>query len=402
MRFCLQMEKNFVKNKELEELLRETAPQVIAWRRQIHCNPELSFQEYETSHFIEEKLRSFGNIEVFRPTKTGVVGVLHGKSNGKTIGFRADIDALPIQEDNDLPFRSQNAGIMHACGHDGHTALLLGAAKILSSIAEELQGTVLFVFQHAEEVPPGGAIEMVKAGVTADADEMYGVHLSSSYPTGKFGICYGPLTAATDKFSITVMGKGGHSALPEQCVDPIVTSAQIILALQTILSRNISAFDSAVLSVCKTQAGETYNIIPDEMTMIGSVRTFLPEIRNAMPIKIERIVKGLTQANGADYSFSYEKGYDSVINDHNLTSEVVRIIRERFGKEYIQAISPVMPGEDFSAFTKNCPGCFIEIGTENQEKGTTQPQHNAHYKMDEDALLLGTKLFVQIACDRLK
>ncbi len=369
--------------------------QIIEWRRHFHQNAELSFEEYKTSDFIEEKLKSFGNIEVSRPTKTGVIGKIHGKTEGPVIALRADIDALPMTETNDLPFVSVNKGAMHSCGHDGHAAMLLGIAKLFSEKTEQLKGTLVCIFQHAEEVPPGGAIEMVRAGVMEGVDEIYGIHLSSNYPTGKFGIVSGPLTSATDRFDIKVIGKGGHSSLPEQCVDPIVAAAQIVTGLQNIVARRISAYDTAVLSVCQIHGGDAYNIIPGEVTITGSVRTFSKELRNNMPVMIKEISDGIAASMGAKCEVSYERGYDSVVNDEALTDTAREVIADWFGQEAVLEIQPVMPGEDFSAFTEaaGCPGVFVEIGTRNEEKGTTRPHHNTTYLMDEDGLYYGTAFF---------
>lgn len=375
--------------------VKELHPQIIEWRRHFHQNAELSFEEYKTSDFIEEKLKSFGNIEILRPTKTGVIGKIHGKGKGPVIALRADIDALPMTETNDLPFVSVNKEAMHSCGHDGHAAMLLGIARIFSRRTEELNGTLVCIFQHAEELPPGGAIEMVRAGVMEGVDEIYGIHLSSNYPTGKFGVVSGALTSATDRFDIKVIGKGGHSSMPEQCVDPIVAAAQIVMGLQNILSRRISAYETAVLSVCQIHGGDAYNIIPGEVTITGSVRTFSKELRSRMPEMIKEISGGIAASMGAECEVSYEKGYDSVINDEALTDTAREVIADWFGQDAVLEIKPVMPGEDFSAFTEaaGCPGVFIEIGTRNDEKGTTRPHHNTAYLMDEDGLYYGAGFF---------
>ena len=300
-----------------------------------------------------------------------------------------------MTETNDLPFVSVNKGAMHSCGHDGHAAMLLGIAKLFSEKTEQLKGTLVCIFQHAEEVPPGGAIEMVRAGVMEGVDEIYGIHLSSNYPTGKFGVVSGPLTSATDRFDIKVIGKGGHSSLPEQCVDPIVAAAQIVTGLQNIVARRISAYDTAVLSVCQIHGGDAYNIIPGEVTITGSVRTFSKELRNNMPVMIKEISDGIAASMGAKCEVSYERGYDSVINDEALTDTAREVIADWFGQEAVLEIQPVMPGEDFSAFTEaaGCPGVFVEIGTRNEEKGTTRPHHNTTYLMDEDGLYYGTAFF---------
>lgn len=385
-------------SQKLKDEIQRIAPQIIEWRRYFHQHAELSFEEYETTAFIIRQLEAFGGIEISRPAKTGVVAKIIGEKPGKTIALRADIDALPMKEINALSYVSKNEEAMHSCGHDGHAAILLGIVKLFSTKKAEMAGTLVCIFQHAEELPPGGAVEMVKAGVMEGVDEIYGLHLSSSFPTGSFGVRAGALTSATDRFDITVIGKGGHSSMPESCVDPIVAGAQIITALQTIVSRNIKAMEPAVLSVCKVQSGHAYNITPGEMTITGSVRTFSKELRNTIPELIETITKGITQSFGAEYRFRYELGYSSVINDQELTETAKRVIQDWFGKDNLLMIDPVMPGEDFSAFTDEtgCPGCFIEIGAADSEKGTDKPHHNPAYLMDEEGLFYGACFFAGI------
>jgi amidohydrolase len=399
----MKEEKNQLNIEVLKNRIENMKNEIVSWRRHFHQHGELSFQEFATSDFIEKQLESFGGIEILRPTKTGVIGRIVGAKPGMTIALRADIDALPMTELNDLPYASESEGVMHSCGHDGHTAILLGIAKLFSELKDQMSGTVVCIFQHAEELPPGGAIEMVKAGVMEGIDEIYGLHLSSSFPTGTFGIRSGFLTAATDRFDIEVIGKGGHSAMPETCVDPIVIGAQIISNLQTIVSRRIKGIEPAVLSVCQVGAGNAYNIIPNTMAITGSVRTFSQETRNNMAGMIKKISRGIASSNGADCKVSYELGYSSVVNDEELTENVEGVVEAWFGKESILKIDPVMPGEDFSAFTEatNCPGCFVEIGTANEALGTTMPHHNPKYMMDEEGLYYGTSLFASIVFDRL-
>ena len=252
---------------------------LIACRRRLHERPELSFCEFETTEYLENALREMGVDELSRPCKTGLIAVIHGTKPGSTatLGVRADIDALPIQEDNDLPYRSKTPGVMHACGHDAHAAIALTLARLLCARRSELCGTVRILFQHAEELPPGGAIEMVRAGAAEGLDAVLGIHLSTTFPSGHFGVRAGALTANTDRFDITILGKGGHCALPETCIDPVVTGAQIILALQTLVSRKMAAVDPAVVSVCQANAGNAYNIIPNTMTLTGTTRCLGPQ-----------------------------------------------------------------------------------------------------------------------------
>lgn len=367
-------------------------------RRFLHAHAELSFQEYETSAYIASILSSFPGIEVTHPTKTSVVGILRGqKGTGRTVAFRADIDALPIEESNDVPFRSLHPGVMHACGHDGHTAMLLTAAEILAQQRSELCGEVRFIFQHAEEQPPGGAEELYRAGIMDGVDELYGLHLSSSFPSGKFGVRSGVLTAATDKALIIIHGKGGHSALPQQCIDPVVVGAELILALQTLISRRIPPAESAILSVCCVKAGESYNVIPDIMTLMCSVRTFHPDIRELLHTLIEDTASGICAAFGATSEVRYEYGYSNVINDEVLTAAATDLIIQTFGEDHYLSIEPVTPGEDFSALSKNCPAFFVELGTQNPLKpGTENAHHQSCYMMDEDALLYGCTYITEL------
>lgn len=368
---------------------------VISWRRHLHKHAELSFQEFETSNYIENELNKIGGITILRPLPTGVIGVIEGAYPGKTIALRADIDALPMKEENDLDFSSVNDGAMHSCGHDGHAAMLLGVAKLFASKKEQIHGKLICIFQHAEELPPGGAIEMVKKGVMDGVDEIYGMHLSSNFPTGTFGVKSGVLTSATDGFSIKVIGMGGHSSMPEQCIDPVTTGAQIIMALQNIKSRFVAASETLVFSVCKVHCGDAYNIIPGEMMIEGSVRSFSKEVRERLPKLIEQIASGVAAANGAAVECVYEKGYASVVNDPKLTDKAREVLTDWFGREHILEIGLLMPGEDFSAFTEltGVPGCFVEIGTANEEKGTKVNHHNPKYMMDEDGLYYGTAFF---------
>lgn len=404
----------------INEQIKNIEKEVISWRRYFHQHAELSFKEYNTSKKIREILQTFNNIEIISPTETSVVGILKGKNSGKTVALRADIDALPMTELNDFDFVSEDTSAMHSCGHDGHTAIMLGTAKILSENIDKLCGKVLFIFQHAEELPPGGAIEMYNAGVMNGVDEIYGLHLTTLFPTGTFGVKSGVLTSATDRFDIKIIGKGGHSSMPDLSIDPIVTGAQVICGLQNILSRKIKPLETAVLSICRVITGDFsdksinssdssefkcadgYNIIPNHMMITGSVRTFSKELRDKMPDLIENTVNGITLSNNASYEFKYQLGYDSVINDDDLTENAKKVITKTFGKESILDIDPIMPGEDFSAFTKDCPGCFIELGAKNSQKGCDISHHNPRYVMDEDALINGVGLFTSIVLDRLK
>lgn len=386
----------------VKTLVDENMQQMIEDRRYLHQNPEMSFEEYGTTEYLLRKLAKAGIEDLKRPSKTGVVATIHGAYPGKTVAIRADIDALPIEENNDLEFCSVNKGVMHACGHDGHAAMLLTAARIFKEHEKEMHGNVVCIFQHAEEVPPGGAAELYEAGVMKGVDELYGLHLSSNFPTGTYGIRAGALTSATDRFDIKIIGKGGHSSMPEQSIDPIVIGAQVILALQTILSRRIAAFEPAVMSVCQVNAGDAYNIIPGEMTLTGSVRTFSEEMRSRMEEMIGTTADGIARSAGATCEYTYERGYSSVVNDEKLTADVEELLKGLWGEEAILHINPIMPGEDFSALQKDCPACFVEIGTADEAKKTTFPHHNPNYRMDEEGLRYGLSYLIATIFDRLQ
>jgi amidohydrolase len=379
---------------DLNQLAAETKEQVIAWRRHLHQNPELSFQEEKTSQYIYDTLQSFGNLEITRPTKTSVVARLIGSQPGKTLAIRADMDALPIQEENTFEFASQNPGVMHACGHDGHTAMLLGTAKILSGLKDQIKGEVRFLFQHAEELFPGGAEEMVQAGVMDGVDLVIGTHLWSPIPKGKVGVVYGSMMASPDTFWITVNGKGGHAALPHQTIDSIAVAAQVVTNLQHIVSRNTDPLDSLVVSVTQFIGGTTHNVIPGSVKIWGTVRSFDPTLRDSVPARMERIVKGITEAHEATYDFKYEFGYRPVINNNEVTAVIEETVREVFGEEALDMMRPNMGGEDFSAFMEKAPGCYFYVGAGNEEQGITYPHHHERFTIDEDALEIGVKTFL--------
>jgi amidohydrolase len=378
----------------LNQLAQETKEQVIAWRRHLHQNPELSFQEEKTSQFIYDTLQSFGNLEISRPTKTSVVARLIGPEPGKTLAIRADMDALPIQEENTFEFASLNPGVMHACGHDGHTAMLLGTAKILSGLKEHIKGEVRFLFQHAEELFPGGAEEMVQAGVMDGVDLVIGTHLWSPIEKGKVGVVYGSMMASPDTFWITVNGKGGHAALPHQTIDSIAVAAQVVTNLQHIVSRNTDPLDSLVISVTQFLGGTTHNVIPGSVKIWGTVRSFDPALRESIPAKMERVVKGITEAHEATYDFKYEFGYRPVINDNEVTAVIEETVREVFGEEALDLMRPNMGGEDFSAFMEKAPGAYFYVGAGNEEQGINYPHHHERFTIDEDALEIGVKTFL--------
>lgn len=379
----------------VNEIVDSVKEDVIGWRRHLHMHPELSFQEENTAQFVFETLQSFGNLEISRPTKTSVVARLVGNQPGKVLGLRADMDALAIHEENEFEFASKVPGVMHACGHDAHTAMLLGTAKILTSMKDSIKGEVRFVFQHAEEIHPGGAQEMVKAGVLDGVDIMLGIHLMSTVPVGNIVLNYGPVTANSDRFDITIQGKGGHSSQPEHTIDPLVIGAQVVTNLQQIVARNASPQDKLVLSVTNFHAGAgAYNVIPDSVKLSGSVRSFGEEVRELTVQAMERIIKGVTEAHGATYKFDYRYGYGSVMNEETITKLVEETIIENWEQNPLLEMPPLMGGEDFSAFSNEVPSCFVMVGAGNAEKGIIYPHHHPRFTVDEDSFIDGVKLFI--------
>ncbi|WP_425589813.1 amidohydrolase [Fictibacillus fluitans] len=386
-----------MQTKTMNLLVDEVREQVVNWRRHLHQHPELSFEEINTSNFVYEVLKSFGNIELSRPTKTSVVGRIIGARPGKVVAIRADMDALPIHEEVESEFSSVNPGVMHACGHDGHTAMLLGAASVFSQLKDEIQGEIRFLFQHGEELFPGGAEEMVAAGVMEGVDTVIGAHLWAPLEIGKIGIVYGAMMAAPDTFTITVKGKGGHAALPHQTVDSIAVASQVVTNLQHIVSRNTDPLDQLVLSVTKFIGGTTHNVIPGSVDIMGTVRSFDASLRKSVPAAMERVIKGITEAHGADYEFGYEFGYRPVINDEQVTAVMEETVQELYGEEAVDRMKPNMGGEDFSAFQQKAAGAFVYIGAGNEEKEAVYPHHHAMFSIDEDALEKGVRIFAHAA-----
>lgn len=383
----------------IEEKIQNVMADVLNWRRTMHKNPELSFEEYWTSAYIEDQLKKIGHIEIQRPTETSVLGIIKGDKPGKKIGLRADIDALPINEERtDIDFVSENEGVMHACGHDGHASILLGAAKVLVSEREQLNGEVYLIFQHAEETPPGGAVEMVETGLFDDLDFIYGQHLFTPIPAGKVGLLNGPVTANSDTFDVMIKGRGGHASQPENSIDPVMIGAQIISQLQTLVSRVASPLDSLVISTTNFHAGSAKNIIPDTAELAGSVRSIDPKTRIMAEETIEKIVKNVCDVYGASYEYAYTKGYSSVVNDDEKTDQVRAVATKHFEDDVFE-FPLAMGGEDFSAFSDLVPSTYAFIGVGNAEKDMEYPHHHPKFGMDEEAFSIGVQMFVAVALE---
>ncbi|QSO47074.1 amidohydrolase [Alicyclobacillus mengziensis] len=382
---------------DLDVLVNEVTEQVVSWRRHLHSHPELSFEEVSTSQYVYDTLTSFGGLEVSRPTKTSVVARLIGPTDGPKLAIRADMDALPIEEETDFEFRSQTKGVMHACGHDAHTAMLLGAAKILTGLRDKVRGEIRFIFQHAEELHPGGAVQMVEAGVMDDIDDIIGLHVRSTMESGRLCVSAGPINAASDRFDITIRGRGGHAAHPHGAVDSVAVAAQVIAALQHIVARNKDPLDALVISITKIHGGTAYNVIPETVELGGTVRSYNPTLRESVPDLMERVIRGITEAHGATFKFDYRRGYSPVINDEQLSSRVREVLEQTFGEGSVHPSKPGMGGEDFSGYLTKAPGTFFHLGAGNAAMGTLYPHHHPKFWLDEDAFKVGVKAFVTLA-----
>lgn len=372
-------------------------PQLVNWRRQLHQRPELGFREHLTAEFIQQRLTDWGIPFRAEVAQTGVVAVIESGQPGPVLGLRADMDALPIQEENEVPYCSQHDGMMHACGHDGHVAIALGTAYYLATHRDQWRGTVKILFQPAEE-GPGGAKPMIEAGAlkNPDVEAVLGLHLWNNLPLGTVGVRRGALMAATELFHITVQGKGGHGALPHQTVDSIVVGAQIVNALQTIVSRNIDPTQSAVVSVGKFHSGHAPNVIADVAELSGTVRYFDRRYSHFFAQRIEQIVAGICQSYGATYEMQYKALYPPVINDPDM-ADLVRSVALTV-VETAAGIVPdchTMGGEDMAFFLQEVPGCYFFLGSANTQKALAYPHHHPRFDFDETALGLGVEMFMR-------
>ncbi|HAC62165.1 MAG TPA: amidohydrolase [Cyanothece sp. UBA12306] len=377
--------------------IRALQTKLVQWRRQFHQYPELGFKEQATAAFIAQTLEEMGIPHQTGIAKTGIVATITSAHPGPVLAIRADMDALPIQEENDIPYRSQNDGIMHACGHDGHTAIALGTADYLWRHREDLKGTVKIIFQPAEE-SPGGAKPMIEEKVlkNPDVDAIIGLHLWNNLPLGTVGVRSGPLMAAVECFHLDIFGKGGHGAMPDQTIDSVVVSAQIINALQTIVSRNLNPLDSAVVTVGELHAGTALNVIADQARMSGTVRYFNPDLKGYFHRRIDEIIAGICQTFGATYQLDYWWLYPPVINDQKMTDLVQSVALDVI--ETPTGIVPncqTMGGEDMSFFLQEIPGCYFFLGSANQDQGLAFPHHHPRFNFDETALSIGVEMFVR-------
>ncbi len=379
--------------------IKDIKKNIIDWRRDFHQYPELGFDEHRTSKIIGEALKEMGLAPKMNVGKTGVTADLTF-GEGPTIALRADMDALPMQEASGLDFSSKHDGVMHACGHDGHMAMLLGAAKVLTQNGDSFNGTVRFIFQPAEE-GAGGARYMIEDGCLDGVDEIYGIHVWNYQPVGEVGITDGPVLAAADMFEINIKGIGGHGAAPQGTIDAVVVASHLVQALQTIVSRNTNPLESTVVTIGTINGGHNFNIIADEVTLSGTARAYTEENRNLIKTRMSEIIDGVAKTFGAEISFDYEDGYPPTINHTDPANKVLkaakRVVGEKAGMPYLS-----MGGEDFSYYLQKTPGCFFFVGSApNDQKLFETPHHCSHFTMDERALLIGPSIYLNLVDDIL-
>lgn len=382
----------------LEELFTE----LVDFRRDLHMYPELSHHEVETPKKIADFLSSLG-IEVRTGVGgRGVVGYLTGGKPGKTVALRADFDALPIQDEKNVDYKSRVPGVMHACGHDLHTAALLGVAKVLSEHRDELEGNVVFIHQFAEEVIPGGAKFMIEEGCLEGVDVVYGAHVSPDIPLGIIGVTEGHAMAAGDTFQIEVTGRGGHAAKPHLAKDPLLAGARIVTSLQEIVSRQVDPLKSAVVSVTSFKGGEGFNVIPDKVFLQGTVRTFDADVRDTIELAIGQIANSTCESTGVTATYKYVRGYPAVYNHLDETSRVEQVAKQLFGDEQVQQFPPQMVMEDFAYYVEKVPGTFVWAGAANKDDDKVHPLHHAKFDADERVMLTIGKLFISTVLDYTK
>ncbi len=363
------------------------------WRHQMHSYPELGFECFETAKFVKSKLEEFGVDEIHSGiAKTGIVAIINGKSNGKTIGLRADMDALPLTEMTNKKYKSKRTGIMHACGHDGHTTMLLGAAKYLCE-TRGFSGNVALIFQPAEE-GGGGAKVMCDEGIMEkfQIDEVYGIHNDPGSPLGVFKTCIGPNMAAADDFMIKIVGQGGHAAEPDETIDPLITGTQLIQAIQTILSRNLSALEKVVISITQFHSGTTHNIIPNDAMINGTVRTLSKEAQLLIVKRLKELCKGYSRGFGGKITLDYNYGYPPTVNHPRETKFAAEVAKEIVGVQNVDInAKPIMASEDFSYMIEKRPGCYFHVG-----QGVGAAVHNPNYDFNDELSPIGASFFVKL------
>jgi amidohydrolase len=387
---------------QIKKLAEDGLQEMVEIRRYLHRHPEVSFKEFETTDFIITKLQAL-DIPVERPLETGCVGIIEGgKSSGKVIALRADIDALAMQEEGHAKaeFISENDGAAHCCGHDGHTANLLGTAKILVECREELEATILLVFQPGEEKLPGGGRMLCESGFLQEqgVDVIYGLHTAPFIPPGVIALRKGPMMARPDEFDIEIIGTGGHASAPHQAADPIVLAAELITQIQTIVSRSVNPVEPAVVTVGKVEGGTTYNIIPEKVFLKGTVRTFSKENSDLIKTRMEEILEGITSGNRASFRFQFNEGYPAVINPPGAANIVIDAASELIGREHVRLMDePIMAGEDFAFYQQEFPGVFFALGSGTEQADSQWSWHHPRYNIDEECFKTGAALMAFLA-----
>jgi amidohydrolase len=367
---------------------------IISRRRYFHENPELSFQESSTLAYLKKELESMG-LNVTEIPKGGIFADLVCDRPGNSVAVRADIDALPVTEENDLPYVSKNRGVMHACGHDAHMAMLLGVVRMAVARKNDLRGKIRFMFQRAEERPPGGAVSLISGGVLNGMDFVIGQHVMSTIPAGKVALFPREAMANADEFTIRIHGKGGHGSAPHETVDALMISALYIAEAQTIVSRMIDPQEAGVVTFGTINSGYRYNIIAAHSEMTGTVRTFSEGVRKTIRVGLENLLSRICEAYGATYEFHYDEGYPAVLNSPQVTDIIGKAAEEILGKSVLLYPKPSMGGEDFAYYLQKIPGAFYFLGVGNQEKGISSPQHSPTYNVDEDTLLNGSRILLR-------
>ena len=379
---------------KIKKLASSYSSDFIEVRHHLHANPELSYQEYKTSAFIQQQLKTFGITHKVM-AETGVIGTIEGNNPSKRIiALRADIDALPIEEKNDIPYKSRNEGVMHACGHDVHTTCLLGASKILNDLKNEWEGTVKLIFQPGEERNPGGASILIKEGVLKDPapSAIFGLHVHPSLPVGKFSFRPGKVMASADEIYMTIKGKGGHAAAPHLTTDIILVASHIVVALQQVISRNNDPFSPSVLSICSIQGGHTTNVIPSEVRLMGTFRALDETWRLKAHDLIRNIATSTAEAMGASIELHIDIGYPAVMKNEKLSEDARKLAEELMGTENIETTEMRMGAEDFGYYSQAIPGCFFRLGVGNTDKGITATVHTPVFNIDEDAIKHGIEM----------
>ena len=372
--------------------------EVVKIRRDLHQFPETGFEVHRTANIVATELEKLGLTVKRNVGQTGVVADLKIPGAIQTIAFRADMDALPMNEEAEVPFRSTIEGKAHMCGHDGHTAMLIGAAKLLSKDKGRLKNNIRFIFQPSEELTPGGALGMIKDGCLEDVEAIYGLHVWPWLPIGQVGICPGPMMAQADMFDIIITGKGGHAAAPHDNVDPIVIGSQLVMMVQSIISREISPTEPAVISITRFQAGSAYNVIPSRAALSGTIRTYSSECQQQIKKALKRMAEHVAQASGATAVLEYGDGYPPLIN-HETSCLQAKSAAATFldGNSIIYPAKKWMFGEDFSYYLQQVPGCFIQLGCCNESKGCIYPLHHPRFTLDEECFKTGIQLFAALA-----